>query len=205
MPVFTHHRNRLLAVALPVALTAVALSASSASAATVNGVAKAPNGLTVRNGPGTGFNDVGTMAYNQSATVNCYVLGTDVDGDSWWDEVYLGDGPVTYVSDYWLDTGGNITTQNVPDCQGEQDGNTPGIAEKSGGLPLYTDAGFTPAGGSVAYGATVLVVCYESGVNVDGDDLWDDVWANGQNLGLVSDYWLYTGADVTKQSEPCGA
>ena len=42
------------------------------------------------------------MAYNQSATVDCYAFGSDVNGDSYWDVVEVRSSAPVYVSDYWL-------------------------------------------------------------------------------------------------------
>ena len=157
----THEGNHAETTPLPrlIALSAVItgavlmLSAGTAWAATVTGTAKAPNGLTIRNGPGAGFIAVGTMAFSQSATVQCYAFGSNVNGDSYWDVVEPGSETPEYVSDYWLDTGGTITGQ-IPSCESIFLSETPGIAEESGGLPAYQSPGSSPLGVSLTDGKT---------------------------------------------------
>lgn len=205
---FTRASFRWLAAlpALAALCATMVLTAGAASAGTVTGVAKAPNGLTIRNGPGAGFNAVGTMAYNQSATVVCYAFGSDVNGDPYWDSLQVSSGHPVYVSDYWLDTGGNITGQ-VPSCESLFSAETPGIAKEPGGLPAYQNPGADPLGVSLTYGNTYTVVCYNTGPSVNGDSLWDNVVVSigggVVNFGYVADYWLYTGGDVTKQTVHC--
>jgi uncharacterized protein YraI len=195
----------VLAAALAVG-AAMLVTAGTASANTHWGQAKAPNGLTIRSGPGAGFNAEGTLAYNASITVDCYSYGSDVNGDYWWDSYHTSSGGPYYVSDYWLYTGGDITGQ-VDSCETDHYNETPGIAQESGGLPYYDDyrdgyaAGTGPQEGSLAYGRQVNVECYRQD---SSGTLWDDVFlgtSGGQIVtAYVLDAYLYTGGDVTKQT-----
>jgi hypothetical protein len=80
---------------------------------TVTGTAWPSNGLNIRSGPGTGYSVVGTMPHDGTGTVFCYATGTDVNGDSYWDDLdsSWGDG---YVADTYLYTAGNINDQVNP-------------------------------------------------------------------------------------------
>ena len=86
---------------------------------TVGGTAKAPAGLTIRNGKGTNSSSTGhVMPYNATGTVYCYATDTNaqygvINGDPYWDEIVSSYG-TGYVSDYWLYTGGNIYQQVDP-------------------------------------------------------------------------------------------
>jgi hypothetical protein len=77
---------------------------------TVTGYGEAPAGLNIRQGPGTGYPVAGAIPDGDSVTTWCWHVGTDVNGDSFWDFV-TGPYGTGYVSDYWLYTGGNIDQQ----------------------------------------------------------------------------------------------
>lgn len=86
---------------------------------TVNGTVEAQPTLNVRSGPGTGYSIVGTVSYNSVIAIGCYNTGTTVtatwpNGSTWttavWD--HIGSG---YVSDAWVNTGGDTSTM-VPHC-----------------------------------------------------------------------------------------
>lgn len=160
----------------------------------VTGTSEA-SGLNIRSGPFTGFTSVGSMPYKSTATVYCYLPGSDVNGDSYWDYIDYA-GSSGYVSDYWLYTGGAITGQ-VSQCT-----DVPGQARESGGLPMYSSNGSGTVNGVMPYDAVGLVECYVTGPSVGGDDDWDLIGYGGA-YGYVSDYWLYTGTDITRQVEPC--
>jgi surface antigen len=85
----------------------------------VNGTVEAQPSLNVRSGPGTGYSIVGSVSYNSVISINCYNTGTTItatwpDGSTWttnvWDHISSG-----YVSDAWVNTGGN-TANMVPHC-----------------------------------------------------------------------------------------
>lgn len=84
------------------------------------------NPLNVRGGPGSGFNLHGTLSYGSSARIPCYEYGTTVtatwpNGQTYstnvWDAIADGTGESNglYVSDAWMNTGGNTATM-VPAC-----------------------------------------------------------------------------------------
>ena len=79
----------------------------------VKGTAWPTNGTNIRSGPGTGYSIVGTMPHNGTAWTGCYRTGTNINGDPYWDYVASNWGS-GYVSDYYFDTGGNITQQIDP-------------------------------------------------------------------------------------------
>jgi surface antigen len=93
----------------------------------VTGTVMARPTLTVRNGPGTGYGITGTFATNARINISCYNVGTTVsgtwaDGSTWttnvWDGLRnnsTGKFNGTYVSDAWMNTGGN-TANMVPHC-----------------------------------------------------------------------------------------
>lgn len=116
-------RMHRIAAAATLALTmsgmAVAVSSTAASAAvctrwgtcpTVKGVSAASPYLNIRSGPGTGYASIGKLNFGSSALVGCYSTGTPVMTDQYWDLIDVS-GLIGYVSDYWLNTGGNITSQ----------------------------------------------------------------------------------------------
>jgi hypothetical protein len=71
-------------------------------------------GLNIRSGPGqTGTQILGSLPYQQWGTVYCYYTGTYVYGDPYWDYGFYN-GIWGYVADYYLNTGGDITTQVDP-------------------------------------------------------------------------------------------
>lgn len=93
----------------------------------VSGTVKADPDLKVRNGPGTNYTQVGSVALNTRIAISCYNTGTSVmatwpDGSTWttsvWDglrDSTTGKFNGTYVSDAWVDTGGDTSTM-VPHC-----------------------------------------------------------------------------------------
>lgn len=93
----------------------------------ITGTVKASPTLNVRSGPGTGYSAVGTVAYGAVVNIVCYSTGTTVtatwpDGSTWttgvWDGLRdnsTGAFSGTYVSDAWIDTGGDTSTM-VPHC-----------------------------------------------------------------------------------------
>jgi surface antigen len=93
----------------------------------VTGTVRANPNLSVRSGPTTGYGIVGTVAFNSRVNISCYNVGTTVsagwpDGSTWttnvWDGLRnnsTGKFNGTYVSDAWMDTGGN-TANMVPHC-----------------------------------------------------------------------------------------
>jgi surface antigen len=99
---------------------------SGGSGAYITGTVKA-NPLNVRSGPGTGYSVVGSLAYGARVNISCYNTGTTVtatwpDGSTWttnvWDGLRnnsTGRFNGTYVSDAWMDTGGD-TSKMVPHC-----------------------------------------------------------------------------------------
>lgn len=74
-----------------------------------------------------------------------------------------------------------------------------GWTRASSGLSVRSGpgAGF-PALGSLPYNTQVTVYFYEAGSNVSGDPYWD-VIIYGNQYGFISDYWTYTGGDITGQ------
>lgn len=80
---------------------------------TVKGTVEATAGLHIRSGPGTGYSIVGTMPYQSTGTVVCWATGTNVNGNTNWDELGSAYGS-GYVADYYLFTGGNIQSQVDP-------------------------------------------------------------------------------------------
>jgi len=184
----------------------VTAGTASAVASSVPGYGRAPNGLTIRNGPGAGFDAEGTLAYNQEITVDCWSPGSDVNNDSDWDSYHTSSGTILWVSDYWLYTGGTITSQ-VPSCETAHDGQTPGIAVESGGLPYYEDfqegydAGTGPQEGTLPYGTYKWVECYAKD---SAGNLWDDITLSANGV-VVSAYVLdadfYTGGAITAQTK----
>lgn len=84
---------------------------------TVTGTAEGIGGVNIRSGPGTGYSIVGSMANQSTGTVDCYKTGTNINGDSYWDDITTIQGGHFYsgfVSDYYLYTGGNINQQVDP-------------------------------------------------------------------------------------------
>jgi surface antigen len=93
----------------------------------VTGTVEASPSLNVRSGPGTGYSVVGTVAYLSRVNISCYNTGTTVtatwpNGTTWTTAVWDGlrDNSTgrfngTYVSDAWIDTGGD-TSKMVPHC-----------------------------------------------------------------------------------------
>lgn len=91
----------------------------------VSGTVEA-NPLNVRGGPGTGYNTHGSLSYLSSVKIPCYEYGTSVtatwpNGQTYstnvWDAIADGTGESNglYVSDAWMNTGGNTATM-VPAC-----------------------------------------------------------------------------------------
>lgn len=93
----------------------------------VTGTVKATPNLNVRSGPGTGYSITGTVNSGTRINISCYNRGTTVtatwpDGSTWttnvWDGLRnnsTGTFGGTYVSDAWVDTGGDTSTM-VPHC-----------------------------------------------------------------------------------------
>ncbi len=91
----------------------------------LTGTVQASPTLNVRSGPGTGHPVIGTVAYGQSVTISCWTKGTPVtatwqDGSTWttdtWDRLEQQVGGTTgYVSDAWINTGGDSSKQ-APAC-----------------------------------------------------------------------------------------
>lgn len=93
----------------------------------VTGTVEAQPSLNVRSGPGTGYSIVGSVAYLAKVNISCYATGTTVsatwpDGSTWTTAVWDGlrDNSTgrfngTYVSDAWMNTGGD-TSRMVPHC-----------------------------------------------------------------------------------------
>ncbi|GGS33716.1 MULTISPECIES: SH3 domain-containing protein [Streptomyces] len=67
-------------------------------------VQKAPNGLTIRSGPGTNYSAVGTAHNGRKLEIDCWTYGTSVNGYNIWARLYSPIG-LKYVSDYYLTTG----------------------------------------------------------------------------------------------------
>ncbi|MGQ4732746.1 SH3 domain-containing protein [Streptomyces sp. Ju416(a)] len=67
-------------------------------------VQKAPNGLTIRSGPGTGYSAIGTVRNGTKLEIDCWAYGTSVNGYNIWARLYSPTG-LKYVSDYYLTTG----------------------------------------------------------------------------------------------------
>lgn len=196
--------RRVLAL-LIIAGGLVTLSVRPAWASTVQGWARPGAGqtLAVRDGPGTGFDEVSTLSNNQEVTVYCYAAGSSVNGDSYWDATSNN----TFVSDYWLYTGGNITSQ-VPPCT-SYFGTTPGIAVDPAGLPVYVSGPGSGYNNETLYDGEYIttVVCWTTGPTVNGSNRWDRILVpdllTGDYLAYVSDYWLYTGGDISLQVSHC--
>ncbi|GAA1548315.1 hypothetical protein GCM10009827_080750 [Dactylosporangium maewongense] len=67
-------------------------------------VKDAPNGLTIRSGPGTGYSPVGTLRNGQKVEVDCWGYGSSVNGYRIWVRLYSAAGS-RWVSDLYLTTG----------------------------------------------------------------------------------------------------
>lgn len=67
-------------------------------------VKNAPNGLTIRSGPGTNYRAIGSLANGQRVEVDCWGTGTSVNGYNIWTRLYSPGGNA-WVSDYYLNTG----------------------------------------------------------------------------------------------------
>lgn len=199
-------RLRIALALLAVAGGLVTFAAVPASAGTVQGWARPGAGhtLAVRDGPGAGFDEVSTLSNNQEVTVYCYAVGSSVNGDVYWDATDNN----TFVSDYWLYTGGNINMQGVEPCT-QYFGTTPGIAVEPGGLPVYVNGPGSGSNGDSLYDSEYIstVSCWTTGPTVNGSDRWDEIFVpdllTGDYLAYVSDYWLYTGGDVSLQVKHC--
>ncbi|MGN9777072.1 peptidoglycan DD-metalloendopeptidase family protein [Micromonospora sp. H33] len=72
--------------------------------------------LTVRSGPGTGYDAVGTVADGATVTIYCQTSGTTVTGtygtSSIWDRIGTG----RYIADAYVYTGHDGYIPNVPRC-----------------------------------------------------------------------------------------
>ncbi|MEW2383552.1 peptidoglycan DD-metalloendopeptidase family protein [Micromonospora sp. NPDC047707] len=72
--------------------------------------------LTVRSGPGTGYDAVGTVADGATVTIRCQTSGTTVTGtygtSSIWDRIGAG----RYIADAYVYTGHDGYIPNVPRC-----------------------------------------------------------------------------------------
>ncbi|MEV1143079.1 peptidoglycan DD-metalloendopeptidase family protein [Micromonospora sp. NPDC049799] len=86
---------------------------SSTGSGTVNTSGTA---LTVRSGPGTGYDAVGTVADGTRVTIYCQTSGTSVTGtygtSSIWDRIGTG----RYIADAYVYTGHDGYIPNVPRC-----------------------------------------------------------------------------------------
>ena len=152
--------------------------------------------LNIREGSGTGFPSTGSMPYDSTGTVFCYLLGSDVSGDAYWDYVDYG-GTWGFVSDYWLYTAGDITSQ-VPGCD-----TVKGQARDSNGLAIYQQAEAGSIVGSMPYGSITDVSCFTIQTFSDGTQAyWDYVDYNGVT-GFVDDRLLYTGRNIDSQIGEC--
>lgn len=69
--------------------------------------------LTVRSGPGTGYEAIGRRSPGQTVEVECWTYGTPVNGYSIWTRLYSGSRP-SWVSDYYLSTG--RVQDHLPRC-----------------------------------------------------------------------------------------
>lgn len=115
-------------------LAAMAVSTAGADAKVVSsgtgnvtGTVEAQPSLSVRGGPGTGYNVHGAVAYGSTVTIACYEYGTTItatwpNGQTYttsvWDAITdtaTGGSTGKYVSDAWVNTGGN-TANMVPAC-----------------------------------------------------------------------------------------
>lgn len=115
--------RRRAAITLPaLAATAGLVLATSAVAradvpqpGTVYGI----GGVNVRSGPGTNYRIVGSVPNRQPVSVYCYQLGTNINGNPYWDYVpTLGFGDNAFIADAFVYTGADINTQ-VPPCTGD--------------------------------------------------------------------------------------
>lgn len=118
----------MLATTILVGVADVALAASSQANGKggITGTIEA-NPLTVRGGPGSGYNAHGTLAYASRAQIPCWEYGNSVTATwpngktyttSVWDAIADGTGESNglYVSDAWVNTGGN-TAAMLPECK----------------------------------------------------------------------------------------
>jgi hypothetical protein len=97
---------------------AAQLSPGKGSSGKVSATVKATPDVAIRSGPSTSTSVVARAQPGQIVTVMCYSKGENISGrrgsGDTWDRVTAGD--VTgYISDVWLDTGGDIRTQ-TKDC-----------------------------------------------------------------------------------------
>ena len=87
----------------------------------LTGVVEASPTLNVRSGPGTDHPVVGTIRYGDQVGISCWTKGAQVtatwqDGSTWTTEVWdrldqnFG-GAAGYVSDAWINTGGDTSKQ----------------------------------------------------------------------------------------------
>jgi len=169
-------------VALVLAIAGLgAAYAPSASAATY----AVWTGSNIRSAPNTSSSIVGSLASGQSVSIDCYVNGENVSGNSLWDHLTSGG----YVADYLVNTGSNNPV--VPLC-----GSSTNTSSKT--YPVWTGANIRSGSntsssviGSRATGQTVTIDCYVNGENVSGNSLWDHLTSGG----YVADYLVNTGSN----------
>jgi len=87
----------------------------------LTGTVEASPVVNVRSGPGTTYEQVGTIPYGAVVAISCWVNGDSVsarwqDGSTWttkvWDRLTgTFEGRTGYVSDAWINTGGDTSKQ----------------------------------------------------------------------------------------------
>jgi hypothetical protein len=157
---------------------------------------------------GLGASVIGHANNGDQVTVSCYVSSDAIDGDPYWDLVTdpSGDpsGVQGFVTDAYVDTGADITTQ-VDYC---------GIIEGIGGVNVRDRwGGFTsPVIGHANNQDQVTVNCYLKEDTVNGDPYWDLIDdPNGYYVpsgtagveGFVADAYVDTNGDITTQVPEC--
>jgi surface antigen len=122
-------RRLVLTIATLVTMTlTTGIIATTAAHATdlpgVPGTVRASLPLNIRSGPGTGYDPIGTARTEPGYyRVLCYADGDEETGwggtNRHWDRIAAGDPSqiLGYVSDVWLDTGGDVTKQVAPCVQ----------------------------------------------------------------------------------------
>jgi hypothetical protein len=102
-----------------------ALVSGTGGAPPLTGVVEASPTLNVRSGPGPDHPVVGTVPYGGSVGISCWTQGAPVtatwqDGSTWttdvWDRLAENiNGGAGYVSDAWINTGGD-TSKQISSC-----------------------------------------------------------------------------------------
>ncbi|MEV4480401.1 peptidoglycan DD-metalloendopeptidase family protein [Micromonospora coxensis] len=88
-------------------------SGSTTGSGTVN---TAGANLTVRSGPGTGYDAVGTVADGTRVTIYCQTTGTSVTGTYGTSNIWDRIGSGRYIADAYVHTGYDGFIPNVPRC-----------------------------------------------------------------------------------------